>query len=84
MKSCPLHVTPEEVEEIKNYEAVLVREYERKDGSRFAEVISMGSIDEMKSEAERPEILLRFDGSPELIGSIAVLVSALLPPQGEG
>lgn len=56
--SCPLEVTQREFAQIVDAEAVVVREYERADSSRFACVIAYGRAEEMEDLAKRSEIIL--------------------------
>jgi hypothetical protein len=60
-------------------EAVVVRTYERPDGTRFAKVIACGTTEEMEEEAITPKLLLTFPGC-ECVGDSVVPVSELLPP----
>lgn len=80
--SCPLEMTQEEYDDIKTAEAVVVREYEREDGSRFACLVEHGGLEEMKIIADRTWIFIRLTGQPKIVGQLAVAVSDLLgPPQ---
>jgi len=50
---CPLEVTQQEVDDIKQCEAVVIREYEREDGSRIGRPVAWGDVDEMQDQADR-------------------------------
>ncbi len=55
---CTLEITQHEFEQITAADSVVIREFEREDGSRFAQAINWGSSEEMKDLAERSEILI--------------------------
>jgi len=79
MSECPLEVTSEEFAKISRCEAVVLREYERPDGSRFAKVVGWGDIDEMNLQADSVFVIM----VPTIIKYIAqqvIPVSELLEP----
>ncbi len=78
-KSCTVEITQHEWKQISNAESVVIREFEREDGSRFAQAINWGSPEEMKDLAERPEILIVPVGV-HVVGQRAVATSELLRP----
>lgn len=51
MDECVLEVTQHEVDEIVHNESVVIREYERSDGSRYAKAVAWGDHDEMIDQA---------------------------------
>lgn len=51
MSECVLEVTQAEVDEIILNESLIIREYERTDGSRFAKAVAWGDHDEMNCQA---------------------------------
>ena len=51
-----LEVTQDEYDQVMQCEAVIVREYQRADGSRVAQAVAWGDADEMHDEASRPVI----------------------------
>lgn len=51
---CPLSVSQAEYDAMSQCEAVIVREYERDDGGRFAQAVAWGDYDEMVDQAETP------------------------------
>ena len=53
-----LEVTQEEHDQFMKCEAVIVREYQRPDGSRVAQVLAWGDAEEMHDQASRPVIQL--------------------------
>ena len=80
--TCDLQVSTDDYEKLDHVEAVCIREYERGDGSRFALIVAFGDLDEMKSRAERVEMIIVFDGDPKIVANVATLVADLLPPEG--
>lgn len=78
-KPCSVEMTQHEFEQITNADSVVIREFEREDGSRFAQAINWGSSDEMKDLAERREILIVPVGV-HVISQRAVKTSELLKP----
>ena len=52
MTTCITEVTQEELDEITKCEAVVIREYERDDGSRFGKIIAWGDSEEMQDVAD--------------------------------
>ena len=79
MTTTETSITPELYAQLKDCDSVLVREYARSDGSRFAKVIAAGTSDEMDSLAGTPGLLLVLSGV-EYIGDMVVPVGELLPP----
>ena len=55
---CKLAVTQQEYDQIQQCEAVIVREYERPDGSRFANAVAWGDLAEMEVQASTPSLLV--------------------------
>ncbi len=51
---CRLKMTQQEFDRVNQCEAVIVREYEREDGSRFAKAVAWGDADEMQDQASTP------------------------------
>ena len=51
MSTCDLQMTLSQIDEIQRHEAVVIREFERNDGSRFGEVVASGDAVEMEIEA---------------------------------
>lgn len=74
---CPLQMSQQQFDNIKQCEAVVVREYERADGSRFANAVAWGDADEMRDQAETPRIFIVPEGL-SVVGHRVVLVSELL------
>jgi len=77
---CQVHVSQTQADEIRQCEAVVVRTYERKDGSTFAVPVRWGEREEMEIVADTPRILLGRRGQT-CLGDSVVLVSDLLPPE---
>lgn len=56
--SCPLEITTEQWNDIQHCESVVVREYERLDGSRVARAVAWGDAEEMELQAETPAMFI--------------------------
>ncbi len=82
MDSCPLDVTPKEAAIIAKSEAVVIREYERSDLSRFAKLIACGSFAEMDNLAYRSEIVI-LPVDMTVVTQKCVPVAELLGPEKE-
>lgn len=52
MSECPLEITRQELSVIRDCEAVIVREYARADGSRFAIAVAWGDEEELQSRVK--------------------------------
>ena len=78
-KPCPVEITQHEFEKIAGAESVVMREFEREDGSRFAQAINWGGSEEMENLAKRSEILILPVGV-HVVGQRAVKTSELLKP----
>ena len=76
---CLLEVTSEEFADISKCEAVVLREYERPDGSRFAKAVGWGDLDEMTDQAETVFVLMVPTGL-KYIAQQVIPVSELLKP----
>ena len=77
---CPVEITQQEYNDITRCEVVVIREYERADGSRFAKAVAWGDADEMQDQADTQCIVIVPVGF-SIVGQKMVLVSDLL---GEG
>jgi len=77
---CQLEITSSDYRAIKNSEAVVVREYEGRNGYRFAEVVNYGSLEEMEDLADRHVIMVLPVGV-SIIACRAVLVCDLIEPE---
>jgi hypothetical protein len=75
---CPLSITQQQYDEIAKCEAVVVREWERDDGTRFGEIIDWGDNSEMRDIADTPQILIVPLGIKS-VGKVVVPVSQLIP-----
>jgi regulator of protease activity HflC (stomatin/prohibitin superfamily) len=64
---------------LKDCDSVLVREYERTDGTRFGKVVRAGNAADPDSLAGTPGLLLLMPGVKD-IREYVVPVSELLPP----
>lgn len=78
-----LNLTPEEYRRVCSAEAICLCEFEQADGSRVASLEAVGSMEEMKAEAARFQLVVRWDGDPKIVGKVAVLSKNLLPPDEE-
>jgi len=74
---CQLEMTQSEYDRVKLCESVIVREYERADGSRFAKAVAWGDADEMEEQAEMPSLHI-VPAGVSIICQRAVPVSELL------
>ncbi len=79
---CQTSISPELYAQLATSEFVTVREYERDDGTRFANVIGAGTEGEMDSLVGTPGLLLVMSGL-NYVGDRVVPVAELLPPQDE-
>lgn len=79
MDKCPLEVTQAELDDIQQCEALVVREYERSDGSRYSRPVAWGDADEMKDAADTPGIFIVPVGL-SIVCQKMLLVSELLGP----
>ena len=79
MYECPLEITDTDLGSIQKCEAVVIREYERRDGSRVAKAVAWGDAGEMKDQAATAGIFLLPVGY-RIVRQKMVLVSELLPP----
>ena len=77
MDSCPLEVTQQQLDNIQKCEAVVIREWERPDGSRFSKVMAWGDADEMQDQADTPALLVAPNGF-SIICQKLLMVSDLL------
>lgn len=57
MTVAPIQVTGAEWDEILNHEAVVIREWECKDGTRFAEILHWGEWEECRDIASTNKML---------------------------
>ena len=55
---CPLEVTQHQLTDIQHCEAVVVREYEQADGSRFARPVAWGDASEMQDAVDTPSLFI--------------------------
>ena len=76
---CRVEMTVDEFARIRQCESVIVREYERADGSRFAKPVAWGDADEMKIQAETQGMFIVPVGF-EIVAQRAIPVSELLTP----
>lgn len=74
---CPLQITQQEFNLIRQCESVIVREYERADGSRFAVALAWGDAAEMQEQASTPSLQILPVGL-SIVCQRTVLVSELL------
>ena len=58
MSECKLNVTQAVLDSIRESEAVVIREYERSDGSRIGEIVGHGTADEMNDVSDTPGLTL--------------------------
>lgn len=77
MDTCPLEVTQQVLDDIEQCEAVVIRERERPDGSRFSRAVAWGDADEIKDQADTHALLLVRDGM-KIICQKMLLVSELV------
>ena len=77
MSECPLRMTQAEYSQILKCDAVIVREYERDNGNRWAVPVAWGDAKEMQSQAESPTLQVVPVGV-KIVCQRAVLVSELL------
>ena len=80
MSECVTEITDEQYQAILNFEAVVIIEFEKEDGSRYGELHYEGDLDECQAEAERPELIIRFKSCDKIIGKTAVRVCDLIKP----
>jgi len=80
MSECPLQMTQAEYSQILKCDAVIVREYERDNGTRWAVPVAWGDAEEMQEQAEIPTLQVVIDGvqGVKIVCQRAVLVSELL------
>jgi hypothetical protein len=78
MTTCPLEMTSHELDEIKQCEAVVVREYESLVRGRWAVPVAWGDFDEMEAQAVTTGWFIVPPGV-RIVGQRAVRVSELLP-----
>ena len=78
---CPLEVTQQELDDIQKCESVVVREYERDDGSRFSRPVAYGDHDEMVDQAGITGLFIVPVGL-HIVCHKAIRVSDLLPADG--
>ncbi len=76
---CRLEITSGELAHIRQCESVIVREYARPDGSRFATPVAWGDADEMQMQAETNGMFVVPVGF-EIVAQRAIPVSELLSP----
>ncbi len=76
---CRLEMTSDELADIRQCESVIVREYERADGSRFAKAVAWGDADEMEMQAVSNGMFIVPVGF-KIVAQRAIAVSELLPP----
>ena len=74
-----LEITRDQFDNIQKVEAVVLRDYEREDGSRFSKLVKWGDAAEMQIVANTPEILI-VPNCVKCLGQQMVMVSDLLPP----
>jgi len=77
MTECRLEISESDWCDIRHCEAVIVREYESKDGQRLARAVAWGDYDEMKEQAETPMMFVVPVGF-HIIGQQAIRVDVLL------
>ena len=75
--ACPLELTPQEYDAIKQCEAVVIREYETPGGSRVGKAVAWGDADEMRHQADTPGLFVVPVGL-SIICQQVLLVSDLL------
>ena len=75
--ACPVEITQQEFDDIKQCEAVVIREYERADGSRIGKAVAWGDADEMQDQADTPGLFVVPVGL-SIVCQQMVLVSDLL------
>ena len=77
---CQIEVTQQEYEQIKQCESVIIREYERADGARFAKAVAWGDSTEMQDQASTPTLQIVPVGL-SIVCQRAISVSELLGEQ---
>jgi hypothetical protein len=77
MSECPLQMTHDEYRQILKCDAVIVREYERDNGNRWAVPVAWGDAEEMQQQAEIPTLQVVPEGV-SIVCQRAVLVSELV------
>lgn len=56
--NCQLNVEAEDWLQIQRCEAVIIREYETKEGVRFAHAVAWGDLDEMEDQNSEPNMCI--------------------------
>ena len=74
---CPLEITVDDYRQIEKCEAVVIREFERLDESRFAIAAAWGDFEEMNDQCETNGLLVVKNGV-KFICQKVVLVKSLL------
>lgn len=74
---CQLEMTQQEYDRMKQCESVIVREYERSDGSRFAKAVAWGDAEEMQEQASTPTMQI-IPAGLSIVCQRAIPVSELL------
>lgn len=77
MGTCPLEMTQQQLDDIRQCEAVVVREYETDGGRRFAHPVAWGDADEMRDAAETRGLFIIPVGV-KIIGQQCLMVAELL------
>ena len=83
MNICSLEVTQEEMDAIQHCEAVVVRNYERADGSHYSSLVAWGDESEMQDQADCPHMFIVPVGWSSIVGQEMVLVRDLIPPDDQ-
>ena len=74
---CPLELSQQEYDDVQQCEAVVVREYEREDGSRFGQLVAWGDEVDMNDQCKMPVLSIVLNGV-SIVCQRVILVSELL------
>ncbi len=77
--NCHINIDEAELVKIKEAEAIVVREYERTDGSRFGEVLLIGDMKNCQELADESKTVIQ-SKNYKVISDTAVLVKDLQLP----
>ena len=83
MSECNLEITQQEFDAIAKCESVVVREYERADGTHYAEAVAWVDSEEMQDAASTRGLFVVPVGV-SIVCQTAIPVSELLGPDDDG